>query len=263
MTQWLGIENCVVAVTGSSSGIGRAIALEFAGCGCRVAVHANNSIEAGKKLVEEIGSTNARLFQADFASAHYEQFVDDIWNWNNRVDFWINNAGADVLTGDAAQWSLSDKLAHLQNVDVASTWFLSRAIGQKMKSNALANAPVTPCIINIGWDQAWQGMAGDSGELFSITKGSIMSLTKSLAHSLAPHVRVNCVAPGWIKTAWGDDTSQYWDDRAKSESLLNRWGTPQDIASAVVALCGRPGQFINGQVIAVNGGFNFNGEKTK
>jgi 3-oxoacyl-[acyl-carrier protein] reductase len=111
-------------------------------------------------------------------------------------------------------------------------------------------------IVNIGWDQADFGMAGDSGQLFAACKGAIMAFTKSLAHSLAPQVRVNCVAPGWIKTAWGNEASKYWQQRAVGESLLARWGTPGDVAAAVRYLGSPAASFITGQVIAVNGGLS-------
>ncbi len=110
-------------------------------------------------------------------------------------------------------------------------------------------------IVNIGWDQAATGMAGDSGELFAAVKGAIMAFTKSAAHSLAPQVRVNCVAPGWIKTAWGDQASSAWQQRAEHEALLQRWGTPEDIASAVAYLISPAASFVTGQILNVNGGF--------
>ena len=114
-----------------------------------------------------------------------------------------------------------------------------------------------PVILNIGWDQAGCGQAGDSGEIFATTKGAIMAFTKSLAKSLAPQVRVNCVAPGWIQTSWGNTTSSYWDHRAKNESLLHRWGTPQDIANVIGMLALDESEFLNGQTIEVNGGQRF------
>jgi 3-oxoacyl-[acyl-carrier protein] reductase len=67
-------------------------------------------------------------------------------------------------------------------------------------------------------------------------------------------VRVNCLAPGWIKTAWGEQASDAWQQRAKSESLLQRWGTPEDVAHAARFLVSPAAAFITGQVIAVNGG---------
>ena len=100
-------------------------------------------------------------------------------------------------------------------------------------------------------------MAGDAGEMFAATKGAIMSMTKSLAQSLAPDVRVNCLAPGWIKTKWGESASGKWNQRATQESLMNRWGTPRDIANAAAFVSSDDADFISGQVIPVNGGFRY------
>ena len=81
-----------------------------------------------------------------------------------------------------------------------------------------------------------------------------MAFSKSLARSLAPEVRVNCVAPGWIKTKWGETASQYWQDLAHDESLLARWGTPEDVAAAVRFLASPAARFVTAQTVAVNGG---------
>ncbi|HEY2839182.1 MAG TPA: SDR family oxidoreductase, partial [Pirellulales bacterium] len=72
--------------------------------------------------------------------------------------------------------------------------------------------------------------------------------------SLAPTVRVNCLAPGWIKTAWGEQASEYWQQRAQSESLLRRWGTPEDVAKTAAFLVSPAAGFITGQIVAVDGG---------
>ena len=100
-------------------------------------------------------------------------------------------------------------------------------------------------------------MSGDSGEMFATTKGAIHAMTRSLAQSLAPEVRVNCLAPGWIKTKWGESASENWSQRAQSESLMNRWGTPEDVAKVAAFICTDDGEFVSGQVIPVNGGFRF------
>ena len=109
--------------------------------------------------------------------------------------------------------------------------------------------------MNTGWDGAERGMAGDGGQLFAVAKGAIMAFTRSLAQSLAPEVRVNCIAPGWIKTAWGDDADERWQQRAADESLSRRWGVPEDVARAAVFLVSPAAAFINGQIVEVNGGF--------
>jgi 3-oxoacyl-[acyl-carrier protein] reductase len=106
----------------------------------------------------------------------------------------------------------------------------------------------------MGWDQANTGMAGDSGEFFAAVKGAVMSATRSLAKSLAPQVRVNCIAPGWIRTEWGQQASEEWQDRAKRESLLARWGEPEDVARVACFLVSPAASFINGQIISINGG---------
>ncbi len=90
-----------------------------------------------------------------------------------------------------------------------------------------------------------------------------MAFSKSLARSLAPEVRVNCVAPGWIQTAWGENTSDYWQSRATRESLVGTWGTPEDVAATIGFLVSPAARFVNGQTIAVNGGFNHGGQQPR
>jgi 3-oxoacyl-[acyl-carrier protein] reductase len=81
-----------------------------------------------------------------------------------------------------------------------------------------------------------------------------MAFTKSLAVSLAPEVRVNCLAPGWIRTAWGEDASEAWQVRACSEAPLGRWGKPEDVAEAACWLVSEEASFVTGQVIRIDGG---------
>jgi 3-oxoacyl-[acyl-carrier protein] reductase len=106
----------------------------------------------------------------------------------------------------------------------------------------------------MGWDQAETGMEGDSGKLFGLIKGGVMSLTKALARHYSPAVRVNCVAPGWVKTSWGEKAPDGWQRRAIAETPLGRWGTPEDIARAVRFLAGPRAEWITGQILRVNGG---------
>jgi 3-oxoacyl-[acyl-carrier protein] reductase len=194
------------------------------------------------------------MFLADLADpGQQEVLVAQAWERSGGVDIWINNAGADVLTGEAANWSFEEKLDHLWRVDVVATMRLARMAGQRMRTRG--GAPGSSVILNMGWDQAEQGMAGDSGEVFAAVKGAVMAFSRSLAKSLAPQVRVNCIAPGWIKTGWGEHASQYWQQRACRESLLGRWGTPDDVARVAQFLASPSAQFITGQIVHINGGF--------
>ncbi len=236
-------------VTGSTSGIGRAIALELAARGADVGVHGRDRSRADEVCTAIRGvKRRAEAVVTDLAGPlDWDQFVDEFWR-RRPIDIWVNNAGVDVLTGDAARWSFEKKLAQLWEVDVRGTIALSRAVGRRMAERG------SGAIINIGWDQADDGMAGDSGEMFAAVKGAVMAFTRSLARSLAPRVRVNCVAPGWIRTAWGETASDAWQQRVVRESLLARWGEPDDVARAVCFLASPDASYMNGQVIAVNGG---------
>jgi 3-oxoacyl-[acyl-carrier protein] reductase len=230
----LGIElrGSRAAVLGSTSGIGRAVALALADAGADVIVHGRTSRD-----------------QADLADrAAGDRLVADAWSLWGGLDAWLHIAGADTLTGAAAKLPFDAKLDLLWSVDVTATIRLCRAVGRLMALQG------SGAIVTMGWDQAETGMEGDSGELFAASKGAIMSFTRSLALSLAPAVRVNALAPGWIKTAWGDGASSVWQDRVLKETPLARWGTPEDVAQVARFLVSPAAGFLTGQVIRVNGG---------
>ncbi len=243
-------------VTGSSGGIGSAIARELAAAGDNLILHGNRHPENAERLAEELRQQiEVRVLACDLAdSGGLDRFIESVLQVA-PLDVLVNTAGVDVLTGDTAEWPFAKKLAALWQVDVQATIHLSRAFGQKMKDRG------SGCIVNIGWDQAEIGMAGESGEYFATVKGAVAAFSRSLAKSLAPAVRVNCVAPGWIKTKWGETASQYWHDRATKESLAGRWGTPEDVARAVRFLASPDADFINGQVLHVDGGFAGSSDK--
>jgi len=273
----------VYVVTGSSTGIGRSIAINLAKHGANVVLHGRKPSDSLSEVASQIqtyGSESHQLY-ADFSElSALAPLVDSAWDWKGRIDGWINNAGGDVLTGNWKDRPFDEKLDYLLKTDVSATLMLCRSVGKKMfdrfenlsvDSASAASSPLdssstessTGVIINIGWDQAWQGMEGDSGELFATTKGAIMAMTKSLAQTFAPHVRVNCIAPGWIETKWGQQTSAYWDQRAKSESLMNRWGSPADVASTALFLCSPAASFISGHILPVNGGFRYSANHSR
>ena len=238
-------------VTGASSGIGRAIALELAEAGSPVLLTCRTSIadlEETCALIRRRGGT-AETFVGDLGDAAVrDRLVAEAWEQFGPIAIWVNNAGVDVLTGTGSQLSFDEKLAALWAVDVVATIDLSRKAGQRMQA---AGGGV---LLTIGWDQAERGMEGDSGELFATTKNAIMGFTRSLAVSLAPAVRVNCLAPGWIRTAWGETAGTEWQERVIRETPLRRWGTPEDIAHAARFLCSDDASFITGQILNVNGG---------
>ena len=252
----------IAAVTGAASGIGRAVALQLAGQGASLVLHTRSNDHGLRETANRAQDINPqigiKLVMEDFAEpSQQDRFCNEAWNWQSRLDILVNNAGVDVLTGAAAQLLFEEKLELVYRVDVVSTIRISRMLGAKMRGVPGSS------IVNIGWDQAAHGMEGDSGEMFAMSKGAIMAFSKSLARSLAPEVRVNCVAPGWIQTAWGEGTSAYWQARATRESLVGTWGQPEDVAAAIGFLVSPAARFVNGQTIAVNGGFNHGGQQPR
>lgn len=237
-------------MTGSSRGIGRAIAKALAEGGADVFVHYATSASEAEETASAVRSLgrSTEVFQADLSVVEQQdRLVAEAWS-KRPIDIWVNNAGVDVLTGAAAKWSFEEKLHRLWHVDVLATLRLARDVGRRMQQRGGG------VILNMGWDRAASGMEGDSGEMFSATKGAVMAFTRSLACSLAPQVRVNCLAPGWIRTAWGESASAAWDERARREALLERWGTPDDVARMARFLASDEASFITGQVVNINGG---------
>ncbi len=257
-------------VTGGSSGIGRATALQLAQRlspetgESRIVVHFRGNRKGADETVamlEGIGVA-AKAVQADLQSAaDRRQLLDRSWQFLQSPTTWVNNAGADVLTGSAGELGFADKLRLLMEVDVLGTIELSRLVVDRWFAE-IADRSVAetgafpPSMTFIGWDQAPHGMEGDAGQMFGPVKAAVMAFAASLAQQVAPRIRVNTVAPGWIKTAWGQSTDDYWNRRAAGQSLMGRWGSPEDVAAAVCFLADPANRFCTGQTVCVNGGWN-------
>jgi 3-oxoacyl-[acyl-carrier protein] reductase len=238
-------------VTGSSGGIGRAIAVELARAGADLVVHCRNSEGSAQAVAAECRAFGRRsaVITADLSlPSHLASFIARAWKALDPPQIWVNNAGVDLLTGPDATGAYPEKLQRLLDMDVRSTILLSSEVGRRMRARG------SGVILNIGWDQADRGMEGDSGELFAAAKNAIMGFTRSLAVTLAPEVRVNCIAPGWIRTAWGERAGTAWQERVLRETPLRRWGTPQDVAWLARFLVSREAAYLTGQVINANGG---------
>lgn len=238
-------------VTGSTSGIGKEIALELASAGAHVIVHGKTDRPEVHEIANALQNwgVQSRVLLADLRdSQQWSRLAEEGWAAWDGLDIWINNAGADTLTGEVAQWPFDQKLQELMRVDVEATVYFGRLIGSWMKNGSGG------VILNMGWDQAETGMEGDSGEMFALTKGAIMAFSRSLALSLAPAVRVHCLAPGWIRTKWGESASDSWQERVLRETPLQRWGTPNDVAKTVRWLVSPGANYLTGQIIRVNGG---------
>lgn len=238
-------------VTGSSKGIGRETAIALAQRGWNVAIHgrtASESLSATRESLRRLGA-EVCSFHADLEDpASGPALVREAWERVGPLAAWIHFAGVDLLTGAYAKVSYEQKLALAWTVDAQGTILTCKEVGRRMFDRGEG------VILTMGWDQAQTGMEGDSGEIFAASKGAVMSFTRSLAKSLAPKVRVNCIAPGWIKTEWGTTASNYWQERVLAETPLQRWGKPRDIADTAAFLVSSGASFLTGQIFNVNGG---------
>jgi 3-oxoacyl-[acyl-carrier protein] reductase len=227
------------------------VAVSLAAAGADVIVHGRSSVRAAENLASDLRTRRVRsqVMMADLADrAAGDRLVEQAWSVWNGLDAWLQIAGADTLTGANAKLPFDAKLDLLWSVDVAATIRLCRDVGRRMKVQGHG------AIVTMGWDQAETGMEGDSGELFAATKGAVTAFTRSLALSLAPQVRVNGLAPGWIKTEWGQTASSDWQERVLRETPLARWGTPEDVARVACFLVSPASEFMTGQMVRINGG---------
>ena len=239
-------------VTGANSGIGRAIAETFAAQGATVLLTHRASLERAREVADAIAGRGGRALvaQADLGTREAcERLVAQARDELGRLDVWVNNAGVDVLTGEAASWDWERKLDALLAVDLKGTIACSYAAGELMRGQ-----PGGGTILNMSWDHVTTGMAGDDPQLFSAVKGGVLAFSKSLARALAPDVRVNVLCPGWIETSFAEQADRDFHRSVAEGTPLGRWGRPQDVADAALYLASPEAAFVTGQAINVNGG---------
>ncbi len=244
----------IAVVTGASSGIGRAVALALGAAGARVVVNYRSSEAAASDVVDAIhsGGGDAVAIQADVSdAAQIDAMIAATRARFGTPAIWANMAGADILTGAGAELADSDKLDLLLNVDVRGTVLCSWAVAPLMREAGGGT------IINMSWDLALRGMAGTNPQMFATAKAAVTGFTRSLALSLAPEIRVNEVAPGWIETAFADSVmSDEYRQGVIAATPLARMGVPADVAGAVVYLASDAAAFVTGQTLKVNGGLS-------
>jgi 3-oxoacyl-[acyl-carrier protein] reductase len=241
-----------VLVTGASSGIGRAIAVAAACAGADVAVTYRVNRSGAEEVEHEIQAAGRRVVAMQFDLSD-DNAVDRIGSAVvaslGRLDVWINNAGADILTGAGAALSDREKLNLLLAVDLRGTMLASWAAVQTLSAQKTGGV-----IINMSWDHVLTGMAGTNPEMYAAVKGGVLAFSKSLARSVAPRIRVNVLAPGWIETTFGAGLDADRHREVAESTPLKRWGTPDDVAGAAVFLASPAAAFMTGQTLLVGGG---------
>lgn len=241
-----------VLVTGASSGIGRAIALRCARAGADLAITYRKNQNGAEATAREIRSLGRRVevIRTDISRGEdIDGLVRRLRSEFPRIDVWINNAGADILTGEGGRLTRLQKLDVVLAVDLRGTVLASWAAVDLMRERGGGGA-----IINLSWDHITQGMEGENPAIYSAGKGGVASFSKSLAREVAPDIRVNILAPGFIETAFGEQAESKFRQKVIEMTPLRRWGTPDDVAGAALFLASNESEFLTGQMIMVNGG---------
>ncbi len=248
------LEQKTAVITGASSGIGRGIALKFASEGADVIVNYKQSKAKAEELVQEIIASGGEAYaiQADVANEQdIEKLVSEAHSHLGKIDIWVNNAGADILTGEGAGLDDNTKLQQLINIDLKGTmqccWALVPIMQQQTRG----------VIVNMSWDLALHGFEGHNPQMFAAAKAGVMGFSRSFAKSYGPEIRVNVLAPGWIETAFAEEVmeKEYYEARLK-EIPMGRFGTPEDVAEVAVFLASDESSYMTGEMIKVNGGLS-------
>lgn len=238
----------VAFVTGSSRGIGRAIAVELGRWGADVAVHAQKNLELAEAVaaqVRALGRRSIAVLGDVKVKADMEACADRVKAELGAVDILVNNAGTRrdgpfILMGD-------EKWEEVMNVNLRGTVYATKAFVRGMMNRKWGR------VVNIVSPTGIIGMAGQTN--YGASKGAVIALTRSLAREMAPFgVLVNAVNPGFIHTELTADVSEEAKRDLLAPTILKREGEPEEVASVVAFLCSEWASYMSGQIINVDGG---------
>ncbi|WHY21538.1 SDR family NAD(P)-dependent oxidoreductase [Paenibacillus sp. G2S3] len=241
------LNNKVALVTGGGTGIGKAVSLELARRGALVAVNYSRSEAEANETVNTIINQGGQAIavQADVSKdQEVRSMIDSIIQHFGTVDLLVNNASITkhIALGDLEK-ATEEVWDELYDVNVKGMFFCARAVAPYM------NLSGSGAIVNLG---SIAGQTGLGSSLpYSVSKAAVHGLTKSLAHALAPTIRVNCIAPGAVATRWWSGREEQMHKLAPN-LLLQRISSTEDIAQFVCATLEQ--EAMTGQIITVDSG---------
>ena len=245
-----GLQGRVALVTGSSRGLGRAMALALARAGADVIVNGRHDLNL-EPVVAELARAGGRAigFAADLADRiQIEALIERAIAWQGRLDILVNNAGiirrAPAVEHSDADWD------EVRRVNLDGVFIACRAAGRHMLARGSGK------IINLASLLTFFGGSMVPG--YAASKGAVGQLTKALSNEWAArNVQVNAIAPGYMRT---DNTAALQADPVRTKEILGRipagrWGEPQDLEGAVVFLASRASDYVSGHILTVDGGW--------
>jgi len=242
----------IAIVTGGTRGIGRGVAMALAAEGYTVVVNYNTSRQEAEGVVTEITAAGgeATCYQADVTSREaVTVMTQDVIEQFGHIDVLINNAGLNI-DGPFLDMSVEDWSTVLQ-VNLNGTFNCTQIVAKSMMNLGVAGS-----IVNLSASTAISGRK--NGANYCASKAGVIALTKCTALELAPHIRVNCILPGFIETQEVVDRFQLENEANRERVLasipIRRIGQPNDVANMVSFLCSDKATYITGQLFFINGG---------
>ncbi len=252
LEQKFGVHGKVALVTGSSQGLGKAMALALARSGADVIINGRDAAKLAPVVAELSALVPTARFHAIAADlgdrTAVQRLIDESIAWQGHLDILINNAGL-IKRTPAADHSDADWDTVL-DVNLTGVFTACRAAGKHMLARGSGK------IVNIASLLTFFGGITVPG--YAASKGAVGQLTKALSNEWAGKgVNVNAIAPGYMRTA---NTAALQADPVRSKEILsripaNRWGEPSDLAGAVVFLSSPASDYLSGHVMAVDGGW--------
>ena len=238
----------VALVTGASRGIGAVVACRLAEAGVKVGVNYHASPDAAKQVVDSITQTGGEALlvggdvsQQETAEAAVKQIVE---HWGN-IDILVNNAG---INKDRLLMRMSpEDFDSVINVNLRGAFLCTRYVMPHLIRQRSGR------VINMS---SVVGLSGNPGQAnYAAAKAGLVGLTKAVAREVASrNVTVNALAPGYIATAMVEELSEETQAKILARIPMDRFGTPEDVAEAVVFLCSDGAGYITGQVLTIDGG---------
>lgn len=240
------LDGMVCLVTGGARGIGRKIVESYAEAGARAVYALDMGFDGFDEVTKRFATVKALTLNVTDGGAVNEA-VEKIWSDEGRIDVLVNNAG--ITRDNLIQKMSDDEWNAVIAVNLTGVFNMARAVGPKMMEQGSGS------IVNMASIVALTGNVGQSN--YAATKGGVVSLTRTWAKEFArkgAKVRVNAIAPGFIRTPMTEKVPEKILDAMVSKTLLGRMGEPEDIANAALWLASDAASFVTAQVISVDGG---------
>ncbi len=243
------LDGKVAVVTGANTGLGQGMCVALAQAGAKVAGVARRSCAETAELIAKDGGTFSEVIADLSDTANAQLILDKTLEYYGRADILVNNAGMilreDALNVTEADWS------RVINLNLNMVFILSQTFARQFEKQGEGGK-----IVNICSMLSYQG--GIRVPAYTASKSAVLGLTRALANEWAAKgINVNAIAPGYMAT---NNTSGLRDDETRAGQILERipagrWGTPADMSGAVVFLCSRAADYVNGFTVAVDGGW--------